>query len=130
MLLVASGLSYIFLLRSYVKSLNLVLYRFTCMSQFWVYVIITKMSGNLKKNPGRDPSSSDRFSICQWNLNGGLACNFIKLSFLPVYIYSILPAYAFCFFTSNVPNQITLSINITSNDSLCLWLKLFGLEHF
>ena len=61
------------------------------------------MTGNLKKTPGCDPSSGDSVSICQWNLNRGLSCNFIKLlagnfiklSFLPVYIYRILPVYIF-----------------------------------
>ena len=43
------------------------------------------LSGNIKTNPGRSPSSGQCFSICHWNLNGITAHNFAKLSLLTAY---------------------------------------------
>ena len=44
------------------------------------------MSGNIKMIPGPKPSSCNKFSVYDWNLNNIFAHNFVKLSLLRGYI--------------------------------------------
>ena len=48
-------------------------------NQFWLFKIAVKLSGDIEENPGPKPSSSQSFSICQWNLNNISAHNYMKL---------------------------------------------------
>ena len=52
----------------------------------WLYLILTKRSGDIEQNPGSKPNSCQSFSICHWNLNSISAHNFIKISLLKTYI--------------------------------------------
>ena len=52
----------------------------------WLFFILTKQSGDIEQIPGLKPNSCQSFYICQGNLNGILANNFIKLSLLRPYI--------------------------------------------
>ena len=86
-------LSYILLLRGKSKSINsfvskgLYFYAFVkFMLYIWIYSVIIKMSGNIEVNPGPKPSSCNKFSIYDWNLNNIFAHNFVKLSLLRGYI--------------------------------------------
>ena len=52
----------------------------TYVFHIWLYLIITKQSGDIKQKPGPNSNSSQRFSFCHWNLNSISAHNFIKIS--------------------------------------------------
>ena len=52
----------------------------------WLYLILTKRSGDIEQNPGPKSNSSQNFSICQWTLNNISAHDFIKISLLKTYI--------------------------------------------
>ena len=52
----------------------------------WLYLILTKRSGDIEQNPGPKPNSCQSFSICHWNLNSISAHNFIRISLLKTYI--------------------------------------------
>ena len=52
----------------------------------WLYLILTKRSGDIEQNPGPKSNSCQRFSICHWNLTSVSAHNFIKISLLKTYI--------------------------------------------
>ena len=58
----------------------------TFIHHIWLYLIISNRGGDIEKNPGQKPNSSQKFSICQWNLNSISAHNFLKLSLLQAYI--------------------------------------------
>ena len=49
-------------------------------NHFWLFKIAVKLSGDIEENLGPIPSSSQSFSICQWNLNNISAHNYMKLS--------------------------------------------------
>ena len=46
-----------------------------------------KLSGDIEENPGPKRNSSQKLSICHWNLNSIAAHNFIKVSLLVAYNY-------------------------------------------
>ena len=52
----------------------------------WLYLILTKRSGDLEQNRGPKSNSCQSFPICHWNLNSISAHNFIKISLLKTYI--------------------------------------------
>ena len=64
------------------------------------------MSGDIEMNPGPKPSSSNKFSICHWNLNSICAHNFIKRAYISVHNFDIL-----CL------SETYLDSTISSNDS-------------
>ena len=52
----------------------------------WLYLILTKRSGDIKQNSEPKPNFCQSFSICHWDHNSISAHNFIKISFLKTYI--------------------------------------------
>ena len=46
-----------------------------------------KHCGDVKENPGPNPSLNQIFSICHWNLDNISAHNYFKLSLLRAYIF-------------------------------------------
>ena len=54
----------------------------------WLYTRKIDLGGRIEKNPGRMPSSSQRFSICHWNLNGITVHSYVKISLLKAYLSS------------------------------------------
>ena len=46
---------------------------------------LIKQSGDIEENPGQKLNSSQKLSICHWNLNSIVAHNFIKVSLLITY---------------------------------------------
>ena len=48
----------------------------------WLYLILTKRSGDIEQNPRPKSNSCQSFSICHWNLNSISAHNFIKIFLL------------------------------------------------
>ena len=48
----------------------------------WLYNSIIDLSGDIEKNPGTRPISSQNFSICHWNLNSITAHSYVKISLL------------------------------------------------
>ena len=64
-------------------------------SFIWLYSILVKLSGDVGENPDPKPKSSQRFSICHWNVNSVSAHNFSKVSLLRTYI-SIHKSDAIC----------------------------------
>ena len=48
-------------------------------------MILLVLCGGIETNPGPDPSYSNSFSFCHWNLNSIAAHNFIKMSLLQAY---------------------------------------------
>ena len=52
----------------------------------WLYTRIIDLSGDIEKNPGPRPSSSQNFSICHWNLNSITAHSYVKISLLKAYL--------------------------------------------
>ena len=107
---------YIFSLRRNIKNIKLfisgglyTLMLATNIRHTWVCSILITLSGDIEKDPGRKPSSCDRFSICHRNLTSISAHNFIKISLLRMYIsthnFDIL-----CF------SETYLDSSISSND--------------
>ena len=100
---VKNGLSGTLLLRGKSKSINSFvskgLYVYTLvmfMRYIWFYSITIKMSGDIEINPGPKPSSCNKFSICQWNLNSISAHNFINyLFYVPTFLFIISIFYAY-----------------------------------
>ena len=52
----------------------------------WLYLILTKQSGDIEQDPGLNSNSSQSFSICHWSLNSISAHNFNKISLLKTYV--------------------------------------------
>ena len=52
----------------------------------WLYLVLTRRSGDIEKNPGPKSNSYQSISICVWNLNSISAQNFIRVSLLKTYI--------------------------------------------
>ena len=52
----------------------------------WLYLILTKRSGDIEQNHRPKSNSSQSFSICHWNHNSISAHNLIKVSLLKTYI--------------------------------------------
>ena len=51
----------------------------------WHVFYLIKLSGDIEENPGPKLNSSQKLSICHWNLNSIAAHNFIKVSLLIAY---------------------------------------------
>ena len=92
-ILVTNGLPSMVLLRKNIKNINSFVSRglytlmlATYIRHTWVCPILITLSGDIEKNTGPKPSSCDKFSICNWNLNSISAHNFIKISLLRAYI--------------------------------------------
>ena len=75
-LLVPNGLPYMFLSRKNIKNINSFVSRglytlmlATYIRHIWVCSILITLSGDIEKNPGLKPSSSDKFSICHWSFH-------------------------------------------------------------
>ena len=75
-LLFSKSFCFTILLRKNIKILNILLLRIfhiytfaTYMFHIWLYLILTKRSGDIEHNPGPNFNSFQRFSICHWNLN-------------------------------------------------------------
>ena len=92
-LLFSKSFCFTILLRKNIKIMNILLLRIihiyalaTYVFHIWLYLILTKRSGDIEQNPGPKSNSSQSFSICHWNLNSISAHNFIKISLLKTYI--------------------------------------------
>ena len=92
-ILVTNGLPSMVLLRKNIKNINSFVSRglytlmlATYIRHTWVCPILITLSGDIEKNTGPKPSSCDKFSIYNWNLNSISAHNFIKISLLRAYI--------------------------------------------
>ena len=92
-LLVPNGLPYMFLSRKNIKNSNSFVSRglytlklgiYIC--HIWICPILIILSGDIEWNPGPNPSSFDKLSICHWNLNSISAHSFIKISLLCAYV--------------------------------------------
>ena len=86
-LLFSKSFCFAILLRKNIKIMNIILLRIfhiyalvTYVFHLWLYLTLTKRSGDIEHNPGPNFNSSQRFSICHWNLNNIAAHNFIKLT--------------------------------------------------
>ena len=86
------------LLRKNIKIMNILLLRIfhiyalvTYVFHIWLYLILTKRSGDIEQNPGPKSNSSQSFSICHWNLSSIFAHNFIKISLKNLFIQSRPP---------------------------------------
>ena len=51
----------------------------------WHVLCLINLSGDIEENPGPKLNSSQKLSICHWNLNSIAAHNFIKVSLLIAY---------------------------------------------
>ena len=92
-LLFSKSFCFSILLKKNVKIINVLLLRVLhiyalarYVFHIWLYLILTKRSGDIEQNPGPKSNSSQSFSICHWNLNSISAHNFIKISLLKTYI--------------------------------------------
>ena len=91
-ILFSKSFCFTILLRKNVKIMNMLLrifhmYAFaTYVFHIWLYLILTKRSGDIEQNPRPKSNSLQSFSICHWNLNSISAHNFIKISLLKTYI--------------------------------------------
>ena len=92
-LLFSKRFCFIILLRKNIKIMNILLLRFlhiytlaTYVFHIWLYLILTKRSGDIDQNSGPKSNSSQSFSISHWNLNSISTHNFIKISLLKTYI--------------------------------------------
>ena len=52
----------------------------------WLYLVLTKRTGDIEQNPRPKPNSCQSFSIWHWNFNSFSAHSFIKISLLKAYI--------------------------------------------
>ena len=75
-LLFSKSFCFAILLRKNIKIMNIILLRIfhiyalvTYVFHIWLYLILTKRSGDIEHNPGPNFNSFQRFSICHWNLN-------------------------------------------------------------
>ena len=51
----------------------------------WLYTRTIDVSRDIEKNPGPRASSSQKFSICHWNLNNITGHSYVKISLLKGY---------------------------------------------
>ena len=54
---------------------------FYCSIHIWLYTHTIDLSGDIKKNPGPRPSSSQNILICHWNLSSTAAHSYVKFPF-------------------------------------------------
>ena len=106
----------IVLFRTNIKTINLLATKIlfiymlsTYLFHFWLFLILTKRSGDIEQNSGPKPNSCQSFSICHWNFNSISADNFIKLSLLRPYI-AIQKFDVFCL------SETSLNASISNND--------------
>ena len=92
-LLFSESFCFTILLRKNIKIMNILLLRIfhiyalaTYVFHIWLYLILTKRSGDIEQNSGPKSNSSQSFSICHWNFNSISAHNFIKVSLLKTFI--------------------------------------------
>ena len=92
-LLFSKSFCFAILLRKNIKIMNILLLRIfhiyalaTYVFHVWLFLILTKRSGDIEQNHRPKSNSSQSFSICHWNLNSISAHNSIKISFLKTYI--------------------------------------------
>ena len=52
----------------------------------WVHALLIRQSGDIEINPGPRPNPYHSFSKCHWNPNSLTAHNYLKVSFLRVYV--------------------------------------------
>ena len=88
-LLFSKSFLFTILLRKNMKIMNILVIRIfhiymlvTYVFHVWLYLILTKRSGDIEQNPGPKSNSCQSFSICHWNLNSISAHNFIKIFLL------------------------------------------------
>ena len=88
-LLFSKSFCFTILLRKNIKIMNILVIRIfhiyilvTYVFHVWLYLILTKRSGDIEQNPGPKSDSCQSFSICHWNLNSISAHNFIKIFLL------------------------------------------------
>ena len=103
----------------------------------WLYLILTKQSGDIQHKPGPKSNSCRSFSICHWNVNIISVYNFIITSLLKSYQKLILtPVFqrqdGFEVFANNIELNIdtaTANDNFLTvvlgdvNDKSNLWFK-------
>ena len=101
-LLFSKSFCFTILLRKNIKIMNILLLRIfhiyalaTYVFHIWLYLILTKQSGDIAQNPGPKSNSSQSFSIFHWNLNSISAHNFIKISLLKTYCHTQTGCYMF-----------------------------------
>ena len=46
----------------------------------WLYIPAISLSGDIEKNPGPRPSSSQNFLVCYWDLNNIVVHSYVKIS--------------------------------------------------
>ena len=87
-LLFSKSFSFTILLRKNIKIMNILVIRIVHIYVFhvWLYLILTKPSGDIEQNPGPKSNLSQSFYIFHWNRNSIPADNFIKISLLKTYI--------------------------------------------
>ena len=91
-LLFSKSFCFTILLRKNIKFMNILVIRIihiyvlvTYVFHVWLYLILTRRSGDIEQNPGPKSNSCQSF-FCHWNLNSISAHNFIKISLLKTYI--------------------------------------------
>ena len=57
----------------------------TLTDNLWHVFYLIKLSGDIEENPGPKLNSSQKRSICYWNLNSIVAHSFIKVSLLTAF---------------------------------------------
>ena len=92
-LLFSKSFCFTTLLKKNIKIMNILLLRIlhiyalaTYVLHTWLYLILTKRSGDIEQNHRPKSNSSQSFSICHWNHNSISARNLIKVSLLKTYI--------------------------------------------
>ena len=92
-LLFSKSFCFTILLKKNIKLMNILVIRIihiyllvTYVFHVWLYLILTRRSGDIERNPGPKCNSCQSFSICHWKLNSISAHNFIKISLLKTYI--------------------------------------------
>ena len=71
-----------------ITSLNKIVFFTVAMiltDNLWHVFCFVNLSGDIEENPGPKHNSSQKLSICHWNLNSIAAHNFIKVSLLIAY---------------------------------------------
>ena len=92
-LLFSKSFCFTILLRKNVEIMNILVIRIihiyvlvTYVFHLWLYLILTRRSGDFEQNLGPKSNSGQSFSICHWNLHSISEHNFIKISLLKSYI--------------------------------------------
>ena len=90
-----------------ITSLNIIVF-FTVVViltyNLWHVFYLIKLSGDIEESPGPKLNSSQKLSICHWNLNSIAAHNFIKVSLLIA--YNSIDKYEFNTFLDNLESNL------------------------